>query len=72
MTTTTTYWVSTGPCMVCGNSASVELSEDEHTALQQGWPVQEALPTRDADFRELFISGTHAHCWEALMGDEEE
>lgn len=64
--------VKTKTCMVCGKSSQVELTEKEYQAYASGAFIQDALPERDADFRELLISGTHPVCWDTLFGDEEE
>lgn len=67
--------VALGPCPVCHQESLVHLSRAEFKALAEGQvSVQEALPDRDAGFRELFITGTHAHCWVTAtkgVGDDE-
>lgn len=60
----------TVPCMACGNTSVLELTADETDRLNAGAMVQNALPDRDADFRELLISGTHSSCWDAMFGEE--
>lgn len=64
--------VKTKPCFGCGNSAVVEISETEFEAISSGIYVQDAMPTRSPEFRELFISGTHEHCWEAMFNSDDE
>ena len=64
--------VKTPPCIVCGAPSIVELQRAEWVALQGRALIQEALPTRDADFRELVKSGTHPACWAEMFGDEED
>lgn len=66
-----TIIVKTPPCMVCGAPSIVELQRAEWVALQGGALIQDALPTRDADFRELVKSGTHSACWAEMFSDEE-
>ena len=44
----------------------------EWVALQGGALIQDALPTRDADFRELVKSGIHPSCWAEMFSDEED
>ena len=65
-------WVETPMCTICSRTAKVELTAAEASALNSGAFVQDALPNRDSATRELFISGTHEHCWLALFGDEED
>lgn len=67
-----TITVKTPPCIVCDAPSIVELQRAEWVALQGGALIQEALPTRDADFRELVKSGTHPACWAEMFGDEED
>lgn len=55
--------------MVCGAPSIVELQRAEWVALQGGALIQEALPTRDADFRELVKSGTHPACFDKAFGE---
>ena len=61
--------VKTPPCIGCGGTSVVELQRAEWVALQGGALIQEALPTRDADFRELVKSGTHPVCWAEMFDD---
>lgn len=34
--------------------------------------IQDALPERDADFRELVKTGTHPECWDTMFPEEED
>lgn len=63
--------IQTPPCILCKERSHVTLSISEYHALQDHH-IQDALPTRDADFRELVLSGTHSECWESMFADEEE
>lgn len=63
--------VATRPCCVCGQRAMVTVPLDGYERFVRGHDVQVAFPALDADQRELLISGTHAHCWEAIYGTEE-
>lgn len=69
---TQTVIFTTPVCNFCGNTAEVELTLAEAEAVKNTRYIQDALPNRDADFRELFISGTHAHCWESMFGGEDD
>ena len=67
--------VMMGACPVCHETTLVELTRTEFRALaEMRVSVQEALPDRDAGFRELFITGTHAECWDIATkgGDSNE
>jgi len=69
--------VTTPPCIECRKTTLVELTRAEFKALAENRvSVQEALSDRDAGFRELFITGTHAECWAATTkgvgGNEED
>ena len=62
--------IETQKCPVCHKSSEVHLKTGEYEALKAGVLIQDALPERDADFRELLITGTHAKCWDSLMSDD--
>ena len=60
--------VLTKPCKVCGAKAVVE-NVDALGFIrwsELGENIQDALPELDEDQRELLMTGTHAHCWEAM------
>ena len=60
--------VQTKPCLICAATSTVELTEVEGAAVKSGTYMQDALPNRDAGFRELLITGTHPECWEQTFG----
>ena len=60
----------TPPCMLCQEPSVVELTRTEFAALNGGGYIQDALPERDAAFRELVKTGTHPNCWETLTHPE--
>ena len=64
--------LQTPPCIQCKQTSIVILTDEEHSALFRNMSIQEALPDRDADFRELVKTGTHPACWDAMFPDEEE
>lgn len=65
--------VTTPACFLCGKTSVVVLSRAEFKAVAEGYlAIQNALPTRDADFRELVGQGTHAACWDEQMKYESE
>lgn len=63
--------ITTPPCIVCGQTSTVVLTRAEWVALNWGGLIQNVLPTRSADERELVKSGTHSRCWEQMFGDED-
>lgn len=58
----------TRPCFLCGKTSTQEVTTDQAQALAAGEPVQYVLPGLPAPERELFITGTHPACWEAMFG----
>ena len=68
-----TIKVVTGPCPYCHKTTLVELTRTEFKALAENEvSIQEALPNRDAGFRELFITGTHPEHWDATTKGEDD
>jgi len=67
-----TVSVPTPKCMLCGQRSEVSLTMEEVAALMARKLIQDALPNRDADFRELVLTGTHPACWDKMMTDDEE
>jgi len=58
-------------CRICKRSSLLQdVDVDGYMAWQTGTNIQDALPTLDADQRELLMTGTHAHCWLRLWGGE--
>jgi hypothetical protein len=72
--------VVTPACMLCGRNSGVTLTALEHKRLMARDPdtgrptylIQDALPERDADFRELVKTGTHPECWDKMFPEEED
>lgn len=58
--------VETPVCRWCGNRAILEVDLERLRLWENGMLITEAFPDLDADQRELLISGTHAHCWDAM------
>ena len=59
--------VTTPICMVCRRASLVELTRQEFKdVVENRMSIQEALPNRAADFRELVKSGTHHACWTSV------
>jgi len=71
--------IETPPCVVCGETSELYLTQAEFNALtltrEDGKPyylIQQALPHRDSDFRELVMTGTHPECWAQLFPEEDD
>lgn len=61
-----TIEVETPRCMMCGRRAVLEVPVEGLRRWQAGELVQVAFPGLDQGQRELLISGTHDHCWQAM------
>lgn len=59
--------VTTKACPACGHSEAVKITSVESFALNAGAPMQDVFPERDADFREMFITGYDKKCWDELF-----
>jgi hypothetical protein len=60
-------------CIVCGHRGALEVEDVDGFHLWiNGLDIQLALPDLDDDQRELLLSGTHAQCWVAIHGSEED
>jgi hypothetical protein len=69
--------ITTPRCTECGKASTVELTPDEWRALTapvngRMLLIQQALPNRDAAFRELVKSGIHDACWQAMFPDPDD
>lgn len=56
------------PCFACGKQGIVVVPTDGYEAWQAGALIQNALPSLTAADREVLMTGTHEHCWEAMFG----
>jgi hypothetical protein len=65
--------IKTRPCLVCGLSGEVEVTDEELLAYnsKSGY-VQNILPRLTDGEREMLISGTHSECFDALFPADEE
>lgn len=63
--------LKTPTCMHCKMSDIITVSDNEYKQLSKGMALQDVFPDRDADFRELMISGTHAECWDIMFPDDD-
>lgn len=64
--------IVTPPCLVCGQRSAVTVTDREWAAYAAGALVQVAMPDRDAEFRELVVTGTHPHCWDNVFNAEDQ
>jgi hypothetical protein len=67
-----TYSFTTPACIVCAKTSVLELTPQECLDLDKDINIQDALPNRDADFREMVKTGTHPACWDSMFDDDEE
>ena len=64
----------TPACPFCNERTKVQITDLEFTMLTEVGPdgrqrpIQDALPTRDAAFRELVKTGNHPACWTGMFG----
>jgi hypothetical protein len=65
--------VMTPKCPMCGKRGILKnvdaLGYIRWSELREN--IQDALPSLDADQRELLMTGTHAHCWEKMWGPDD-
>jgi len=59
--------VQTPTCIYCGKHSILEITDEEFAALKTGALITDALPDRDADFRETVMTGIHPECWDIIM-----
>lgn len=59
-------------CVLCGNTHSVMVKEEDYTKYLEGELVQKAFPYLNATQREQIISGLCPRCQEDIFGTEEE
>lgn len=64
--------VLTQPCVLCGKSSTLEVTEDERDRYINGEKVQDVFPHWTPEQRELLISGSHPECWDAMFPEEDE
>lgn len=66
--------VQTPPCILCGQSTVMEVSEDAFYRWRNpnGLNIQDAFPFLNADERELLKTGTHPACWDQITATGEE
>lgn len=59
-------------CVFCGKYERIKVPFEGYVKWQHGELIQKALPELTSDQRELLMNGTHAECWSAYMGDDDE
>ena len=64
-----TYAVTSLPCPVCAQTATVEIPSHSLWQYNQGALIHNVMPSESDDVRERFISGYCATCWTATFGD---
>jgi hypothetical protein len=64
--------IPTLPCLGCGESTWLTVTEEEFARIQAGEHIQRVLPHFSAEDRELLISGTCPDCWEEMYAEDED
>ncbi len=59
-------------CRCCGYDDDVVVDVDGYDRWRGGELIQDALPERSAEDREMLISGTCDVCWNMLFPEEDE
>lgn len=67
-----TVLVTTKPCIMCGRTSELEVSEEGFIKWQGGAFIQHAFPDLTADEREMLITGTHPDCFDELAPPDDE
>lgn len=67
-----TIALNTPPCVGCGKTSRVALTEEELARYLRGEIIQHILPSWTREQRELLISGTHPECWARMFPEEDE
>lgn len=63
--------VTTPACMLCGKPSVLMMEASGCRKLLAGEFIQDAFPDMSVNDRELFISGTHPECWDAIYSEED-
>lgn len=58
-------------CMWCGGESRIRVDKAKWSRWMRGEYAQNVWPEWSDEERELLISGTHAACWDELMGGED-
>ena len=66
---TTREFYETKRCIVCQVRTRISLDKARLDRWTGGEHVQNVWPDKDADFRELLITGTHPACWDKMFED---
>lgn len=63
--------MTTNKCMMCGTASVVDVTQVEYDNLvNTNMTIQDALPDRDLDFRELILTGLHSQCFDLATSVE--
>jgi len=69
---TDTVNVTTNPCIMCGETATVKMLVHHYLEWQKGGLINMVCPEMPAETREMLISGTHPDCWDKMVQDDDE
>lgn len=59
-------------CPICHCDTYLMVDAEEYARWQAGELIQVAMPSLDAEEREMLISGICPTCWEDMFDDEDE
>jgi hypothetical protein len=62
--------IKTPPCPLCDKVTCMEVLSRELFNYLHGMPVEEAFPDFSSEQRELFTTGTHPECKQAMFEEE--
>lgn len=64
--------VITPPCMVCGETSTMQVDSKALHRWQTGVHIQVAFADMPAPEREQLKTGTHPECWDKMFADLED
>lgn len=64
--------IITPACVMCHKTSQVMVTDEEYSRLKAGLLIQNALPDRDSNFREIVQSGIHPDCWDKIFSHDQE
>jgi hypothetical protein len=64
-----TATVETMSCALCGEREIVVVDKDDYLRWLGGALVQDVWPDKDANWREMMMTGTHGECFDKMVED---
>lgn len=67
-------WVTSKPCMECGETSKIEMSEAQYAELSSPnrRRIDQIFDDRRPPEVELIITGTHPECWKKIFADDKD